>query len=227
MSENRKNAHNVQEGYDIWAADYDSYPNPTVATDEMGFPNFWRHHSGRKVLEVGCGTGRHTKKWVEAGNSLTAIDISPGMLAMARSKISSLNVNFIEGDFIAQKNLAHDFDIVVESLMLEHIQDLAAFFNQCVTVLKTGGDLYLSEIHPQRTQAGIGAHFKVKNSDAEIHLVSFPHTENEIETCAAKAGFKLVNSKDLLGEQKLAELNLKWERHLNQPMIKIWHFVKL
>ncbi|QLY26672.1 bifunctional 2-polyprenyl-6-hydroxyphenol methylase/3-demethylubiquinol 3-O-methyltransferase UbiG [Bdellovibrio sp. KM01] len=226
MSENRKNAHNVQDGYDIWAAHYDHYPNPTVATDEMGFPNFWCHHSGKKVLEIGCGTGRHTKKWLEAGNSVTAIDISPKMLAVARGKIPSSQVNFVEGDFLLQKDLPHDFDILVESLMLEHIQDLSAFFKQCVSVLKTGGDLYLSEIHPERTQAGIGAHFKVQDSEMEIHLVSFAHTENEIVSWGDKTGFKLVNSKDLLGDKKLSELNPKWERHMNRPMVRIWHFVK-
>ncbi|UYL09341.1 class I SAM-dependent methyltransferase [Bdellovibrio sp. SKB1291214] len=192
----------------------------------MNFPNYWRHHSGVKVLEIGCGTGRHTKKWIEAGNTVVAIDMSPGMLAIARGKISSSKVTFVEGDFAAQKGLAHDFDVVVESLVLEHIQNLEDFFRQAITCLKTGGDLYLSEIHPERTLSGVGAHFKPQNSDEEVHLVSFAHTQNEIERVAAAVGFKLIHSKDVLGDRKLAEQNPKWARYLDKPLIKIWHFVK-
>lgn len=225
MSENQQ-TRKVQEGYDIWSVHYDSYPNPTVAIDEISFPNMWRHHSGVKVLEIGCGTGRHTQKFVKAGNTVVGIDMSSGMLEIARGKIPNEKVIFIEGDFVTMSGLAHDFDVVVESLVLEHIEDLTGFFDKAIACLKTGGDLYLSEIHPERTQAGIAAHFKVPNSEEEIHLVSFAHTAKNIEIAADKAGFNLSNSKDVSGNQQLADLNPKWIRHLDKPLIKMWHFVK-
>ena len=33
-----------------------------------------------EVLEIGCGTGRHTRRLVEQGNSVTGLDLSEGML---------------------------------------------------------------------------------------------------------------------------------------------------
>ncbi|MCM0604990.1 MAG: hypothetical protein KA715_02775 [Xanthomonadaceae bacterium] len=47
-------------GYDRWSRVYDQTLNSTVAADELNFPKFWGDFSGVEILEVGCGTGRHT-----------------------------------------------------------------------------------------------------------------------------------------------------------------------
>lgn len=41
---------------------------------------------GRHILEVGCGTGEHTRRFVAAGSDVTAVDPAEGMLAAAREK---------------------------------------------------------------------------------------------------------------------------------------------
>ena len=41
---------------------------------------------GRRLLEVGCGTGEHTRRLVRAGFDVTAIDPYDGMLSVARGK---------------------------------------------------------------------------------------------------------------------------------------------
>lgn|GEM_PF-1885793 len=41
MSENSKQ--NNQAGYNTWSSFYDTYPNPTVAADELAFPACWSH----------------------------------------------------------------------------------------------------------------------------------------------------------------------------------------
>jgi len=52
---------------------------------------------GRRVLEVACGTGNHTKLLVERGYEVTGVDISDDMLRVARSKVKD-NAKFIRGD---------------------------------------------------------------------------------------------------------------------------------
>lgn len=215
-----------EQGYNVWSSFYDVYPNPTIAMDERYFPRFWLHHSKVKVLEIGCGTGRHTQKLVHNKNTVTALDMSVGMLKIAREKIQSPDVTFIQGDFFTLELPDFDYDIVIESLVLEHIENLKQFFLKASTHLKTGGDLYLSEVHPERTQNGVFAHFKPPGSDEDVHLVSYPHTEEDIVTTAAKCGLKLVSAEDVLGDEVLAKANPKWEKHLGKPMVRIWHFSK-
>ena len=61
---------------------------------------------GRRVLEVACGTGSHTKLLVERGYEVTGVDISEDMLRIARSKVKG-NARFIRGDM-------RDLDAVVD-----------------------------------------------------------------------------------------------------------------
>ena len=50
--------------YNTWSKTYDATANPTVAIDEMFFPKMYCDWKGFKVLEIGCGTGRHTKRFL-------------------------------------------------------------------------------------------------------------------------------------------------------------------
>jgi len=52
---------------------------------------------GRRVLEVACGTGSHTKILVERGCEVTGVDISEDMLGMARRKVEG-HARFVRGD---------------------------------------------------------------------------------------------------------------------------------
>ncbi len=61
---------------------------------------------GRRVLEVACGTGSHSKILVERGYEVTGVDISDDMLRIARSKVKG-RAKFLRGDM-------RDLDAVVE-----------------------------------------------------------------------------------------------------------------
>jgi malonyl-CoA O-methyltransferase len=209
--------------YDRWSTFYDTYPNPTVAVDELTFPPLWRDRlRGGRVLEIGCGTGRHTRKLVSAGNRVLGIDPSAGMLAVAREKVPE--ATFVEADFLTCDGIEPGaFDAALASLVLEHLPDLPAFFRRVAAALKApGAELYLSEIHPVRTAEGTFAHFKDEATHEEIRLVSYPHTAEQIEAAAGGAGFRVVERRDVVGDETLAGLHPKWSRYLGQPMIQLW-----
>ncbi len=52
---------------------------------------------GRRVLEVACGTGSHSKVLVERGYEVTGVDLSDDMLRVARSKVKG-HAKFTRGD---------------------------------------------------------------------------------------------------------------------------------
>jgi SAM-dependent methyltransferase len=87
-----------QRGYDQWAATYDTDPNSTVAADDLAFPRLWSALRGQRVLELGCGTGRHTTRLLAQDNTVVALDLSAEMLARARARCPG--VHFVHGDVL-------------------------------------------------------------------------------------------------------------------------------
>lgn len=75
-----------------------------------------------RILELGSGTGFFTSMMMQknSGIDITCIDLSKGMLDVARKKPNLSNVNFIEGDF---RNAWGEglYDVVVTTLCMHHI----------------------------------------------------------------------------------------------------------
>ncbi len=67
-----------------------------------------------KILDLGCGTGRHTIEMAKRGYNITGVDLSDSQLARAREKASQngLEINFLEQD---ARNLSflNEFDLVI------------------------------------------------------------------------------------------------------------------
>lgn len=43
-------------------------------------------HPGERLLDAGCGTGYFSRLWRERGKQVTALDLAPGMLDVARQR---------------------------------------------------------------------------------------------------------------------------------------------
>ncbi len=117
------------------------------------------------------------------------------------------------------------FDVIIMSLVLEHIADLNRFFDKTFKLLKKSGRLLFSEIHPFRSKKGFLAHFKDMQG-TEIRLSSKAHTEKDIKNSAYNAGFKIKFVTSIYGNSALADKNCKWARYIDVPMIQIWEFIK-
>ena len=167
-------------GYDAWADLYDTYVNATVAIDDRDFPSLWQHVTSRDVLEIGCGTGRHTLRLAEQGNRVMAIDLSPGMLAVARGKLSAFEaVRLVEADILT-RDVGGPYDMALSALVIEHIADLPGFFTRIAAALKPGGEFFVSNIHPDKAAAGSGARFVDPRTGDERWLVNFTHSGEAI-----------------------------------------------
>jgi ubiquinone/menaquinone biosynthesis C-methylase UbiE len=96
------------------------------------------------VLEVAIGTGR-SLPFYPAGTRVTGIDLSPGMLAVARQRATALGIDadLREGDAEALAFPDDSFDTVVCVLSLCSIPDPARAIGEMARVLKPGGKLLL------------------------------------------------------------------------------------
>ena len=110
--------------------------------------NFIHSHNenAKNILNLGCGTGKHDFIFSEKGYDVTGVDMSAGMIELAKegAKERNLqgNLNFLEGD-IRQIRLESQFDVV---LALFHVmsyqtsnKDLLSAFETAYTHLKPGG----------------------------------------------------------------------------------------
>ncbi len=53
---------------------------------------------GGSILDVGCGTGRHSIELAKRGFVVTGLDLSSGMLERAAAKAAGVNVNWVHSD---------------------------------------------------------------------------------------------------------------------------------
>ncbi len=182
----------VAQAYDRWAETYDSQDNRTRDLDAVVLRTHGPGIRGRAVLELGCGTGKNTE-WLAANcRTVTALDLSEGMLTAARARVSASHVSFVQHDLLTPWPVADGtMDLVVGNLVLEHIRDLSPVFRECARVLRRGGKLYLSELHPARQLRGAQAHFTDVSSGDVVHVPAFTHTISEYVNTAISAGFTL------------------------------------
>ena len=219
-------SHINRSGYDRWSEIYDTAVNSTVATDDMAFPTWWADVTGRDVLEIGCGTGRHTLRLARQGNRVTALDLSPGMLAVARDKLKGFDVRLVERDIMAGADDLGIYDVAITALVLEHIEDIATFFRRVAGSLRPGGRFFMSEVEPGRLAGGGVARFYDPGTGIRTDLASFARDSAVIVAAAAEAGLTCAREQDVLGDERLTAVKPEWSRHVGKPMIRMWEFVR-
>lgn len=88
------NTHNWQMFFDHHATRYMEEPFVKATLAEVDFlVEHLRLRPGMRLLDVGCGTGRHAVELAKRGYQITGIDISSGMLAQAQKAASATGVS--------------------------------------------------------------------------------------------------------------------------------------
>jgi 2-polyprenyl-3-methyl-5-hydroxy-6-metoxy-1,4-benzoquinol methylase len=104
-----------------------------------------------QVLELGCGTAYFTRELARTGATITAVDISPDLLTMARKRCPAGNVSFELQNASALSYSDDAFDTVVGSSVLHHLVIKPAL-EAIYRVLKPGGIIRFTEpnmLNPQ------------------------------------------------------------------------------
>lgn len=183
---------NVQEAYNRWAEQYDDNANRTRDLNMQCLRRADLPIAGARVFEAGCGTGLNTDFLAAQAGQVVAVDFSEPMLERARARVDQSSVRFEVGD-VTQRWPAEDdsCDLVVITLVLEHVEDLAPVLAQARRVLCNAGLLYIAELHPYRQLAGGQARFTPEGSDREEFVPAWKHSVSEFASEAMRASFGL------------------------------------
>ena len=100
---------------------------------------------GKKLLEVGCGTGRILLPLAKTGVECYGVDAAKNMLSRLQKKAAQMNVkiHFKQGDIEKIPFKANTFDAVYTMHVLMHLPDYKKAVNSMHRVLKPGGTLVL------------------------------------------------------------------------------------
>jgi 2-polyprenyl-3-methyl-5-hydroxy-6-metoxy-1,4-benzoquinol methylase len=182
----------TKQAYNVWASQYDTNENKTRDLEQHALRENLSPLSFDNILEIGCGTGKNTAWLITRAKMLTAVDFSDEMLAKAREKITSLHVNFKQADINNDWTFGHGlYDLITFSLVLEHIANLDHIFAQAAASLKTGGHIYIGELHPFKQYSGSKARFDSENGLQVVEC--FTHNISEFLHAAKKYGFSLLD----------------------------------
>lgn len=165
--------------------------------------------AGRRMLDLGCGYGWHCAYALEHGAcSVTGVDLSEKMLAVAQAKIADPRATFLRAAIEDVRFPDASFDLVFSSLALHYVADIAAVFQNACRWLAPDGTLLFSCEHPVFTAQGpqdwfygpdgaishfpVDRYFEEGARDAVFlgeHVVKYHRTLTTILGAVTSAGF--------------------------------------
>jgi ubiquinone/menaquinone biosynthesis C-methylase UbiE len=171
--------HDIQPGYTQWAPKYDG-PNPAIDTEEPVVHEFLAGAPRGTALDAACGTGRHAAHLAKLGYRVIGVDATKAMLDVAMAKVPAAEFRTGRLDQLPVEDAS--VDVVTCSLALTHVEDLRPVMAEFARVLRPGGWLVTSDMHPviALLSGTGGAAVFPTDADGELHYVVnrlHPHAE--------------------------------------------------
>jgi malonyl-CoA O-methyltransferase len=210
----------VREGYDRWSEVYDAGNNALLVVEEPVVDDLLGEISGRSVLDLGTGTGRHAIRLAAAGAQVTAVDLSPGMLAKAQAKEGAETVTWLQHDMAEPLPFVDGcIERVVCALVLEHVPELVPAFREMRRVCAPEGLGVITCMHPAMMLRGVLAHFADPVTGRDVQPRSVPHEIADFVNAAIDGGWTI----DRMVERPVNEALLghvpRMDRHLGWPLL--------
>jgi SAM-dependent methyltransferase len=153
-----------------WAEDLGYPPElanvPDAAVESFaGVANPWllgRLAPGERVLDLGSGAGTDSlvaAQMVGERGRVTGIDMTPEMVAKARSAAATMqveNVHFVEDEAERLPFPGESFDVVISNGVIDLIPDKDAVFAELLRVLRPGGRMQISDVTIQNPVSAEG-----------------------------------------------------------------------
>jgi ubiquinone/menaquinone biosynthesis C-methylase UbiE len=136
--------------YDEFSSSYERERRPNAKdgyhalVDDLEIDLCAKYGAGKDVLECGCGTGLILERIKETAAKAVGIDLSPGMLALAKRR--GLEVH--EGSVTALPFEDASFDVTCSFKVLAHVPDIGKALAEMARVTRPGGVILAEFYNP-------------------------------------------------------------------------------
>lgn len=181
-----------EAAYDLWARDYPPLPhNPLMAAEQSAMLALWPDLSGRRGLDLACGSGRYGLLMQQLGaRHVVGCDRSAAMLARAPLAYR------VRADMQQLPFAPASFDVIVSGLAVGHAPSLDAWMAEASRVLAPGGVLVYSDFHPDAARAGMTRSF-TDGRGQRHELIHVRHELEDHQRAGARAGLVLQGLREV------------------------------
>lgn len=174
------------EAYQQWSDTYDEPGNGLFDLDAPVIAEITAALPAGTALDVGCGTGRVAAGLLDQGHRVIGVDSSVDMLLQARRRLPQTLLLNAE---LSRMPVADDSsDLVVTALALTHVPDLGPVFAEFARVLRAGGHLVVSDVHPELVL--LGSVVKATSSSGRARMATtHVHSTGDFLRAAMSTGF--------------------------------------
>lgn len=164
-----------------------------AATQAKVLTNFIGRIQGRRILDVGTGTGRAALLLARGGAEVTGLDASEQMLAVARRRAAeqSVNVRFLVGDAHTLEFKDRAFDVAVCLRVLMHTPQ----WRRCIAELCRVADQLVVFDYPSAHSAAL-LHSLTRRAKHAVGARTEPYrvfTDRTIAEALDRSGFRVLN----------------------------------
>ncbi|MXY71473.1 MAG: methyltransferase domain-containing protein [Dehalococcoidia bacterium] len=183
----------VQTGYGEWARGYDRPDNPVLLAEEPVVREMLGTVPIGTALDAACGTGRWAQHLASLGHDVTGFDATPEMLEAARTKVPA--AHFELADLTAIPLPPEAFDLVVCTLALTHLTRLRPPIGELARVVRPGGRVIISDVHP--LMAMLGSHARYPRGQEEFGFVqNHVHQVSDYLSAFRDAGLSVTDCRE-------------------------------
>ena len=161
---------------------YRAIENARIASFDFSHPTLY---SGKKVLEVGVGSGVDFVQWCKAGCDAYGIDLTEAAVAHTRGWLEFYHlpehVQIANAEALPFPD--NTFDLVYSWGVLHHSPDTQKAISECIRVCKPGGEIKLM-LYNRRSLLAFGLWLK---GLLHKHVTFTEAIAHEMENCGTKA----------------------------------------
>ncbi len=123
----------------------DTYNKSNISKNRFYKTTKWSEEKlkGKKVLEVGSGSGRFTQILLETGADLFSIDYSTAVEANAKNNKNYNNLNLCQASIYQLPFEKNYFDFICCIGVIQHTPDVELSFKNMLEHLKPGGEIVI------------------------------------------------------------------------------------
>lgn len=240
----------AKKEYDIMAKEYHSMrtkknPQGWFFNEMLEMPavlGLLGNVKGKKIIDLGCGTGIYAKILTKKGARVKGFDISPEMIKIAKRDNPQLDLRVGSAYKIP---FNEKFDIVLASLVVHYLDDWDKMFKEINRVLKQGGIFIFStgnpvyEVRERLKVKGkkyrvFGDYFKERKiwaswkvNDQKLQVFAYHKTYETIIKTIIRNGFEIIDYEDAFPLKKAKKFFPEdYKDYSKYPFFSAWKMRK-